>query len=362
MAKGLRLTQTWMERGLWLVALVFAAFLIGLGGKIVENLWQVQAPPPVESYIARAPGDAAQAAIGQARDQQKRAEAALEQAQQAHKVAVANTASAQQSFQNWLATRSVTARADQDSDLVARTRGLDAFKAAERKALAAIEAQEQVVLDARQARERADQQWNELVRVAENRHELVEQAHETRVFLYRLAVTLPLLLLAGWLFARQRKNAYWPFVWGFIIFALFAFFVELVPYLPSYGGYVRYIVGILVTAAVGRYAITSLQAYLERQKLAEAQPEYQRRDTMSYDMALGRLAKGICPGCERSVDLKDGKTDFCIHCGIGLYNHCLKCSARKNAFAKFCFSCGTPAASRETLRNPGEPSGATARN
>ena len=163
------------------------------------------------------------------------------------------------------------------------------------------------------------------------------------MFLYRLALTLPLLVAAGWLFARKRQSTWWPFVWGFIFFALFAFFVELVPYLPSYGGYVRYIVGIVITALVGRYAILALNRYLERQKAAEALPDAQRREELSYDVALARLAKGVCPGCERAVDLKDVKNDFCPHCGIGLHDHCGHCQARKSAFSRFCHACGTPA-------------------
>ena len=35
MSKSLRLPEKWFRRGLWLVALVFAFFLIGLGGLVV---------------------------------------------------------------------------------------------------------------------------------------------------------------------------------------------------------------------------------------------------------------------------------------------------------------------------------------
>ena len=38
MARSLRLTEKWFNRGQWLLALVFAAFLIGLGGTIVGDL------------------------------------------------------------------------------------------------------------------------------------------------------------------------------------------------------------------------------------------------------------------------------------------------------------------------------------
>ena len=150
-------------------------------------------------------------------------------------------------------------------------------------------------------------------------------------------------MLAGWLLAKKRQSTYWPFVWGFVIFAGFTFFFELVPYLPSYGGYVRYSVGIIVTVIVGRQAIISLNAYLARQKIAEQLPSEQRRNELSYDVALSRLAKSVCPGCERKVDLKNTANDFCEHCGICLFDHCGHCNTRKNAFTKFCHSCGTRA-------------------
>jgi predicted RNA-binding Zn-ribbon protein involved in translation (DUF1610 family) len=274
---------------------------------------------------------------------QSEANAALEQARQKHNVAAANTQSARETFDNWLATRHATAKPEQDPELIRRTRDLDGLKAAERVALAAVEAQQQAYLDASQTRDKAQQQWNELSRSAEEPYHAALRAQELRVFGYRLLLTLPLLVAAGWLFKHKRKGTYWPFVWGFIIFAGFAFFVELVPYLPSYGGYVRYLVGIAVTVLVGRQAIVSLQRYLEKQKAAEAMPDTLRRETLQYDVALARLDKSVCPGCERPVDLKDAARDFCPHCGIGLFDHCGQCTARKSAFSRFCYACGIPA-------------------
>jgi len=343
MSKGLRLTEQWMTRALWLVAFIFAGFLIGLGGKIVDNLWDVEPPLTVEQFMDQGRAAEVKAQRDAARDKLDAARSALEQAEQKHAVARSNTRSARASFDNWLATRRVTARPDQDSELIARTEALDALESEERKALSAVEAQEQAMLDASQQAQQARSRWKALERPAVQAHAEAVRAKELRVFLYRLALTLPLLVLAGWLFAHKRKSSWWPFAWGFIFFALFAFFFELVPYLPSYGGYVRYVVGIAVTVVAGRHAILFLQRYLARQKESEALPDAERRQTMRYDLALARLGKGVCPGCERAVDLKDTAIDYCPHCGIGLFDRCGCCSTRKNAFARFCFSCGTAA-------------------
>ena len=344
MSKTLRLTEKWMQRGLWVVALVFASFLIGLGGTLVGDLPQVEQQRTLEDFMDQPAATALRNAIKSTERAEQEADAALEQAQLKRRVAQADSAAARETFNNWLATRRATQLSEQDPELVARTRALDGLKDKERAAGMAVEAQQQAALDARQGTVRERRRLAEMEQTAQQVLDAEYRRVELRVFLYRLALTLPLLVVAGWLFMKKRQGTWWPFVWGFIFFALFAFFVELVPYLPSYGGYVRYVVGIIVTVLVGRQAIIALNRYLERQKLAEQLPDAQRREELSYDTALTRLSKGVCPGCERPVDLKNPEIDFCPHCGIGLFDHCPACSTRKSAFAKFCHACGATGA------------------
>jgi len=342
MSKGLRLTEKWMQRALWLVAFLFAGFLIGLGGKLVANMWAVEAPLTVDQFVDPVQGPKLRATLAEAEKAMKEAQERADQASLKFQVALSNAHAAQDTFRNWLDTRKATADPAQDPELIARTRALDALKAAQRDALAAVEEQDRVMLNARQAKAHALADLEQLEKPARIAAEHAWRMQELRVFLYRLALTLPLLIGAGWLFAKKRGSTWWPFVWGFIFFAVFAFFVELVPYLPSYGGYVRHIVGIILTVIIGRFAILSLQRYLARQKATEALPDIQRRETLRYDMVYARLSKSVCPGCERPVDLKDPSFDFCPHCGIGLFDHCAKCTTRKGAFARFCYSCGEP--------------------
>jgi predicted RNA-binding Zn-ribbon protein involved in translation (DUF1610 family)/ribosomal protein S20 len=237
MSKSLRLTEKWMHRGLWLVAIVFASFLIGLGGAVVGDLPKVEKPLSQGDFMDRAASTALRNAIKATERAEQDAAAALEQAQLKRRVAQADTAAARETFNNWLATRRATQLSDQDAELVSRTRALDALLDSERTAGMAVETQQQAMLDAQQ-------------------------------------------------------------------------------------GTVR-----------------------ERRKLAEMEqaaqlPDAQRREDLSYDTALTRLSKGVCPGCERPVDLKNPEIDFCPHCGIGLFERCLACKTRKSAFAKFCHACG----------------------
>lgn len=339
MSKSLRLSEKWFNRGLWLIALVFAGFLISLGGTVVGDLPKVERTLRLDDFMdAAAP--ALQEQLKQNQRRVKELSEAREQARLQEQIAQSELRNSRDSLSQWLTTRQVTARPEHDNELIARTRALDELQTHQRSATVALERTEQELLDTRHAVAQAERQLTDWRQQANSQYQRARRNQELRVFGYRLLLTLPLLGLAGWLFARQRHSRWWPFVWGFILFAVFVFFVELVPYLPSYGGYVRYAVGIALTVLAGRWAIAALQRYQERQHAAEAQPEEQRRQALSYDNALARLAKSVCPGCERSLDFHDQSLDFCPHCGIGLHAPCAHCSTRKSTFARYCHACG----------------------
>ena len=341
--KSRRLSARWFSRALWLVALMFAAFLAGLGSVVVDDLPRVEHHLQLDDVLDKGAATPLRATIDDSRRIEEDANRTLEQANLKLEAAKQAYGNGRDTFANWVATRKATSLPSQDEELIARTKELDALKTAEIDAQHLVEAQQKAILDADQARSVAQDKLEALQAAAADKLQAAADRAELRVFLYRLALTLPLLGIAGWLFAKKRNGTWWPFAWGFIFFALFAFFVEAVPYLPSYGGYVYYGVGLIVTVLVGRFIIVSLNRYLARQVLVEQQPDTVRRKELDYDIALARLAKGVCPGCERPVDLKSGENSFCPHCGIGLHDNCGACSVRKSAFAHFCHACGAPA-------------------
>ena len=346
MPSASRLSERWFDLALWLVALVFAGFLIGLGSLVVGDLPQVESRYTLEQFLDREPAAASAEALKRLRREREDVERRADQGQLALAAARSAFGAARETFGNWLQTRDATQRVDQDPGLITRTEQLDALKTAERaveEQLEGLNARALALSEQEAGQQRSDA---ELRAAAQGRLDAAERGQELRVFAYRLALTLPLLALAGWLLLKRRRTRNWPFVWGFAFAAAFAFFVELVPYMPSYGGYVRSLVGIALTFVLGRAAINALQAYQERQRAAEARPNEERRTEIATEQALQRLSKRVCPGCERPVDLADPEADYCPHCGIGLFERCGACAHRKSTFARFCYACGTTTAAR----------------
>lgn len=341
MGKSRRRTEKWFNRLLWLISVIFAAFLIGLGGKIIGDLPLMTTSLSAEDYYLTPE----YRNILESREQKVEERSALGVSGES----IAETLSLKKVtyendrdiFENWLKTRTATLDPERDEELIARTEHLEAQK----RAISEIE---QTYSENRQARnalgiliQQNQQALNQLESQGFEQYYSALQHQQLMEFLIRLAITLPLLMFAAWLFVKRRNGKYWPFSWGFIFFALFAFFFELVPYLPSYGGYVRFGVGIIITFAGGYYAIRGFNRYRERQKEEESISDSERRKTLNYSFVLQRIDKSLCPSCERGINYRNPGIDYCPHCGITLFKRCDHCHVRKNAFLNFCASCGT---------------------
>jgi hypothetical protein len=340
--KGLRRAEVWYQRALWIIAILFANFLIGLGGKVVDDLPHVERGPSRDAFLDHQASAPLQARLSKVQAELTANGDATDQAALMLTAAQHDTQQAREAFRTTIATRHATADAQQDPAVMTHAQALEAATQRERAAQAKIDALKEDELELTRERSGVMQALAALNAQADERYQAAQRKVELRVFGIRLLFTLPLLLIAAWLFAKKRHSRYWPFAWGFIFFALFAFFVELVPYLPSYGGYVRYSVGIVLTVLLGRYSIRALSRYLERKRAEEAQPGAARRESLDMVKAYARVTAKVCPGCERTIDTADPNANFCPHCGIGVFNTCPHCKTRKNAFSRFCHACGQP--------------------
>jgi predicted RNA-binding Zn-ribbon protein involved in translation (DUF1610 family) len=345
MFKFLRVPERLFAIVMALVSVAFAAFLVGLGGKVVADLPRLEDRLAIEDHVeprgALAP---LRNEITLREAEQTDMAARASQARLTHTAANNAYESARRGFDNWLSTRTATTDATQDPEVVRRTRELDALEARRRDAQVAQEALDRQMLDAQQRVATLRQREAELLRAAQPAFQRAQFWQELRVFGARLALTLPLMALAGGFWKRKRTSDYWPLYRGFILFAAFTFFFELVPYLPSYGGYVRYAVGVIATAIVGHYVIKAMRRYLAQRQAVAAQTEAERRGALDREAALKKLAANVCPGCERPVMTTDkAAANFCVHCGLKLFDECGACKTRKNAFFHYCPSCGTGA-------------------
>lgn len=329
---------------MWVVSLAFAGFLIALGGQVIADLPKLQDNLDRDQFADLATLASARATMQRTAADVQRLNDQIAQAQLTQLAASRTYAAARASYENWLATRTATTDPRQDPEVVRRTRELDELKAGERAAEVEVETRTRARLDAEQASAAASRAETDLLTAADSTFARAVFRQELRVFGYRLALTLPLLLVAGWLVARKRESDHWPLMRGFVLFAAFTFFVELVPYLPSYGGYVRSVAGIVLTAVAGHYAIRGMRGYLARQRLLEQQTEVERRKGLTPDEAIKKMNAKTCPGCERPIlSTGDVPADFCAHCGLKLFDRCPQCTTRKNVFFSFCPTCGMTA-------------------
>lgn len=359
MANPISLPERLYGLAMWVLSLILAGFMISLGGLVLKDLPLARVEIRRESFLDEARFRAATAQkevdeklVERLDKQAQGVQSDLDKASQAYQ-------SAKASFDNWVATRVATGLPTQDEDLLARTRELDRLKVNEDAARAANVAALARLNEARQAIDRDQNAIGALWTQAEPDYRRAKFFDELKIFLWRLLLTVPLLVIAGWMAIRKRKSRFWPVLRAFIVFALFVFFVELVPFLPEYGGYVRASIGVALTLAVIYYSVQAMHKYLQRRAALAQEPPSRWRHKIRYEDALKKFAARTCPRCERSfapgqADLRANTrslehsndippADYCMHCGTQLFDHCSNCQARKFTLFHYCMRCGTKA-------------------
>jgi predicted RNA-binding Zn-ribbon protein involved in translation (DUF1610 family) len=259
-----------------------------------------------------------------------------------------------QSFDNWVQTRKTLGSPDKDIEVVERAKKLDEIHK--------VEENWKIKLDAKQTEiEVIDKQKDVLKKLftiekneAQTKFETAIKKYDLKVFLIRLLIVAPILALGIFFFVRFRRHKFWPLYFGFTLFAFYAFFFGLVPYLPSYGGYIRYAVGIIVSIGLGYYSIKTIRKYIEDRQAELKVSTEERSKKVQAEVAEKALDNHYCPSCGKDFIIKKwefplkGKateadtivTDFCRHCGLELFCSCKQCNNKNFAHLPFCSSCG----------------------
>ena len=162
MRRSLRLSERWFHRGLWIVAVVFAVCLIGLGSIVVDDLPRVEHQAQQDDFLDQTAAQPLRLAIDQAKRTGEDATNANEQAALRLQAAQQAYAEAREAFGNWLETLKATNLPDQDPDLFARTQALDTLNAARTAAQHSVDDQNQATLDAQQAQNEAEARLEDL--------------------------------------------------------------------------------------------------------------------------------------------------------------------------------------------------------
>ncbi len=258
------------------------------------------------------------------------------------------------SFENWLATRKTLQSPDKDKEVIQKAQNIDEYFKIEQSWRKQVDSLSDKISKIADSKTELYQENESEYAIAQRNFDKATKQYDLKVFLIRLLFVLPILGVGVYFFIRYRNHRFSPLFMGFVYFSVYCFFFGLLPYLPSYGGYVHYSVGILLSIGIGYYAIKNLRLYLERKKTELEASSEERAKNVQSDAGEKALENHICPSCGKDFFLKKWETpnsksdsdiykyitDFCRHCGLVLFKNCEKCGHKNFAHIPYCASCG----------------------
>ena len=338
------------------ISTILCLFLILLSNRIIGDLENTTKSPSPEDFENKT----ALASLDNEIDDQNAGLEVLYSKKETIEKTIAtakeNYANEKQSFDNWLQTRKTLGTPDKDHEVINRANKLDDFYKVEQEWRAQLNALQGQIDEVIKQKQEIQKSIYDEQSVAYEKYGKALKLYELKVFLIRLIFVAPVLALGIFFFVRYRRHKFYPLYFGFTLFSIYAFFFGLVPYLPSYGGYVRYSVGIALSVGLGYYAIKRIRAFID-QKQAELKISTQERaKKIQTTIAEKALENHFCPSCGKDfllrkwefpaekntgADMYKFVTTFCRHCGLELFKNCSNCGTKNFAHLLFCSSCGT---------------------
>ena len=337
------------------ISVILCLFLILLCNRIIDDIDNTSTRPITENFENKVNLSQLNAKEGSLNLQSENLTSQKSLIEKTITIAKGNYTNEKQSFDNWVQTRTTLGSPDKDKEVIDRAKKLDEIHRVQEdweiKSDAKQNEIEKVSKEINAIGKQIEKERNE----AENKFESALKSYDLKVFLIRLLLVAPILGLGIFFFVRYRRHKFWPLFLGFTLFSFYAFFVGLVPYLPSYGGYIRYTVGIIISIGLGYYAIKTIRKYIDDKQAELKVSTDQRSKKVQTEVAEKALENHYCPSCGKDFIIKKwefpikGKeneaqtnvTDFCRHCGLELFCNCKVCENKNFAHLPFCSSCGT---------------------
>lgn len=334
------------------ISLVLCLFLILLTNKLISDIDNITESPNVYDYENQPAVSDNQHRLDVSNESIELLENKKTRIEQTIEAAKSNCSIEKESFDNWIKTRKTIGSPANDTEVLARANKLDEFYKIEQEWRGQLSAVEDSISQIQKSQEAIQSKISDEQEKTDEQYRDAMKDYDLKVFLIRLALVAPVLLIGIWFFMRFSKNKYWPLFQGFTLYSLYAFFFGLVPYLPSYGGYIRYTVGIVLCVFGGYYAINRIRKYLELKKIELETSSQVRSKNVQSDTAEKALMNHVCPSCGKDFILRNWEcsaetarntpvvTDFCRFCGLELFSKCGKCGNMNFVHLPFCAHCG----------------------
>lgn len=340
------------------ISTILCIFLILLSNKIIDDLDSTVKRPKPSDYENKNELETYNREIEKQTDLLEGLYAKKDTIEKTILTAKDNYTNEKQSFDNWLQTRKTLGSPDKDQEVINRAKRLDDFYKVEQEWRTQLSSVQNQIDETEKKKQEFRESVDKIESVAYEKYKIEVKKYDLKVFLIRLLFVAPILAIGVFFFVRFRRHKFWPLYFGFTLFSLYAFFFGLVPYLPSYGGYIRYSVGVVLSAGIGYYAIKRIRQFISQKQSELKISTQERAKKVQTQVAEKALENHFCPSCgkdfllrkwefpiSKNTDTEVGSykfaTTFCRHCGLELFKNCSNCGAKNFAHLSFCSSCGT---------------------